>query len=341
LLGDLLAEEGAYTQSLAYYRKATKDKQTSKTSSIVYAYLGEANVRIKQQQYSDAIMLIKQGIAISYARANTIYRKELYEALSLCFEKQQNYAEALSAYKVFRAENDSLAIALNERDASELRFRYDSERQANTIKEARLIMLQKEQRIQQQMYILIIILLVLGLLYYLYLRKNRLYLRIVQQTQEAIKREDKLRTRIHELENSKTEATPTAQPEKYAASSLSDEKSIEIFQQLEELMQVQKRYKENTLTKERVAEELGTNRTYLSRIINEQTGLTFTHYINKYRIEEATRILSNPANQTPLKAISADLGFSAISTFYNLFQNKVGMTPAQYRNKVIELEKGE
>ncbi|MGL4851082.1 MAG: helix-turn-helix domain-containing protein [Phocaeicola sp.] len=351
LLGDLLAEEGEYTQALAYYKKALMEKQASKTSSIVYAHLGEARVRIKQQYYSEAIALIKQGLAISYARANTVYRKELYEALSLSYEKLHMYADALSAYKTFRAENDTLTLALNERDLSELRFRYDSERQANAIKENKLMMLEKEQRIQQQMYILIIILIVLGLLYYLYRRKNRLYLRIVKQNQEAIRKEDKLRKRIEALEqNSKhtlldegqegVHRTKELLQEKYASSSLSDEKSVQIFQQLEILMQEQKRYKESTLNKERVAEELGTNRTYLSRIINEQTGLSFTHYINKYRIEEAVRILSDPTNQTPLKAISAELGFNAISTFYNLFQSKVGMTPAQYRNKVLELERG-
>lgn len=340
LLGDLLAEQGAYNQALAYYKKALQERKASKSSSIVYAYLGQARVRIKQERYNDAIVLIKQGIALSYARANTVYRKELYETLSLCHERLQNYAQALSSYKVFRTENDSLATVLNERDASELRFRYDSERQANAIKESKLMMLQKEQRIQQQMYLLVIVLLILGLLYYLYRRKNRLYLRIVRQNQEAIRREDKLRNRIQELEQA-TQHTPTpVAPEKYVASSLSDEKGVQIFQQLESLMQLQKRYQESTLTKDKVAEELGTNRTYLSRIINEQTGLSFTHYINKYRIEEAVRILSDPTIQLPLKAVAAELGFSAISTFYNLFQSKVGMTPAQYRNKVIELEKG-
>ncbi|MGL5979360.1 MAG: helix-turn-helix domain-containing protein [Phocaeicola sp.] len=345
LLGDLLAEEGAYEQACAYYKKSIQEKQSSNTSTVVYAYLGEARVAIKQQNYRKALALIKQGIAISYARASTVYRKDLYETLSFCYEKQNNYAEALSAYKTFRAENDNLAKVLNERDLSELRFRYDSEQQANAIKENRLIMLEKEQRIQQQMYILFIILIVLGLLYYLYRRKNRLYLRIVKQNQEAIRREDKLHKRIETLEKKSisqevgAKAEKSESAEKYAASSLSDEKSIQIFQQLEQLMQEQKRYKEPTITKELVAEELGTNRTYLSRIINEQTHLSFTHYINKYRLEEAVRILSDPTNPIPLKALSAMLGFNAISTFYNLFQSKVGMTPAQYRNKVLELEK--
>lgn len=98
-------------------------------------------------------------------------------------------------------------------------------------------------------------------------------------------------------------------------------------------------YKDNFITKDKVAEILGTNRTYLSRIINEQSKLSFTHYVNRFRIEEAIRLLSDPNNETPMKAISAELGFNSISTFYNLFQSSVGMTPSQYRNKVMELQK--
>ena len=203
-----------------------------------------------------------------------------------------------------------------------MRFKYDSERQENLIKQSKLDVMQKEQRIQQQTFILIIIVIVLGLLYYLYHRKNKLYLSIVKQNQEAIKRE-----------------TMVSTSEKYASSSLTDEKSLELFRTLERIMREEKIYKDNFITKDKVAEILGTNRTYLSRIINEQSKLSFTHYVNRFRIEEAIRLLSDPNNETPLKAISTELGFNSISTFYNLFQSSVGMTPSQYRNKVMELQK--
>ena len=169
------------------------------------------------------------------------------------------------------------------------------------------------------------------MLYYLYRRKNKLYLSIVKQNQEAIKRETELNRRIKELETNAPSMVSTS--EKYASSSLTDEKSLELFRTLERIMREEKIYKDNFITKDKVAEILGTNRTYLSRIINEQSKLSFTHYVNRFRIEEAIRLLSDPNNETPMKAISAELGFNSISTFYNLFQSSVGMTPSQYRNK--------
>ena len=104
-------------------------------------------------------------------------------------------------------------------------------------------------------------------------------------------------------------------------------------------MRENKIYRDNTINKDKVSELLGTNRTYLSRIINEKTQMSFTHYINRFRIDEAVRLLSDPTYDTPLKALAIDLGFNSLSTFYNLFQASVGMTPAQYRSKVQELEK--
>jgi AraC-like DNA-binding protein len=309
-----------------------KDKQASHTSSVVYAHLGYARSLMQQGNYHEAIPLLKQGIAISQARTNAVHRNELYETLSICYEKLHQYREALGAYKHFRIENDSLFSEDKERDLNEMQHRYDTERQENLIKQSKLEMIQKEQRLQQLSFILTIIILVLGLLYYLYHRKNKLYLSIVKQNQDAIKRENELSRRISELENQ------GSNPTKYASSSLTDEKSMVLFRQLEHLMRNEKIYRDNELTKDKVSELLGTNRTYLSRIINEQTQMSFTYYVNRFRIEEAIRQLSDPANDIPLKALASELGFNSLSTFYNLFQSAVGMTPAQYRSKVKKIE---
>ena len=332
LLGELLDELGNYNQAIEYYKKAMKDKQASQTSSVVYAHLGYARSLMKQGKHHEATSLLKQGIAISQARTNAVHRNELYETLSICYERLHQYREALGAYKHFRIENDSLFSEDKERDLSEMQYRYDTERQENLIKQSRLEMMQKEQRLQQLSFILTIIVLVLGLLYYLYHRKNKLYLSIVKQNQDAIKRENELNRRINELENQ------GSTPGKYASSSLTDEKSLALFRQLEHLMRNEKIYRDNDLTKDKVSELLGTNRTYLSRIINEQTQMSFTYYVNRFRIEEAVRQLSDPTNDIPLKALASELGFNSLSTFYNLFQSSVGMTPAQYRSKVKKIE---
>lgn len=96
-------------------------------------------------------------------------------------------------------------------------------------------------------------------------------------------------------------------------------------------------YRKKYLTRDEVVEMMKTNRTYLSQVVNEKTGKSFNQYVNSYRITEAVGILSNVSSDMPLKAVAADTGFSSLTTFYKIFREEVGMTPAKYREKVLEL----
>ena len=78
---------------------------------------------------------------------------------------------------------------------------------------------------------------------------------------------------------------------------------------------------------------IGTNRTYLSAAIKQNTGLSFVYYVNSYRIREAVDTLSDPANDTPLKAIILDVGFRSPTTFYKLFAEATGKTPQTWRQE--------
>ena len=84
-------------------------------------------------------------------------------------------------------------------------------------------------------------------------------------------------------------------------------------------MQTEGVYRQNDLTIERLAERLDTNRTYISRAINQQAGKTFSSYVNSYRIDEAVRRLSDVDDDTPLKALAQTLGYNHLQTFYTSF----------------------
>ena len=150
----------------------------------------------------------------------------------------------------------------------------------------------------------------------MYRQKSRLLTAIVRQNHEALKREESTEQR---------------------AQGLTDQKKRDLLMRLEALMQEPQNYCEHLLTKERVSELLDTNRTYLSQVINEAYGKSFTQYINDLRINEAIRRLDDPTNQRALRLICQDLGFNSQTTFNTQFQSRTGMTPAQYRKKVKEL----
>ena len=69
----------------------------------------------------------------------------------------------------------------------------------------------------------------------------------------------------------------------------------------------------------------------LSLVINDQLNTSFYHLINRYRIEEAKKLLlSMDQKKTNIVNIAFQSGFNSSSTFYSIFKKFTGMTPTEY-----------
>jgi AraC-like DNA-binding protein len=338
LYGHILSNLDEKKEAEMYFQKALTKEENSKMSSILNAYLGYADLLVKYNENEKAIKLLLEGINISTATPSAVFRSDLMLKLSECYEKSGQAEKALTYYKQYKKETDSLFNIEKERAADELRIKYNIERAENEAKQSKLELLQKEKNMQWLLFFLIAIMIASILLYYLYYRKQKLYKAIVRQNKEAIRREHQLKEQIVSMKSVQETTSNEHLQTKYASSSLNEEKKHNLFEALEKLMTEDHIYTDNLLTKDKVAELLGSNRTYLSQIINEQTGKTFTQYINDYRIQDAIHQLSDPNNQISLKALSMELGFNSPTTFYKQFQIATEMTPTQYRKQVIELE---
>lgn len=337
LYGRILSNLDEKKEAEIYFQKALQEQANSKISSILNAYLGYADLLIQHHETEKAIGLLQEGIDFSTNTPSAVYRSDLMLKLSECYEKNGQAEKALTYYKQYKKETDSLFNIEKERAADELRVKYNIERAENEAKQSKLELLQKEKNMQWLLFFLIAIIIASILLYYLYYRKQKLYKAIVRQNKEAIRREHQLKEQIVSLKSVQETTSNEHLQTKYASSSLNEEKKHNLFEALEKLMTEDHIYTDNLLTKDKVAELLGSNRTYLSQIINEQTGKTFTQYINDYRIQDAIQQLSDPNNQISLKALSIELGFNSATTFYKQFQIATEMTPTQYRKQVIEL----
>lgn len=106
-----------------------------------------------------------------------------------------------------------------------------------------------------------------------------------------------------------------------------------LFDRITQMMELDKAYRDSTISVESLAKALQTNRTYVSSAVNQYAGTTFKNWINSLRISEAVEILSDPDKDIPLKAMYAELGFNSSSAFYRAFQNATGVPPSQYRKE--------
>jgi len=102
--------------------------------------------------------------------------------------------------------------------------------------------------------------------------------------------------------------------------------------QLYDLVVENELYKNPELRITDLALMLATNRTYVSRIVNEEIKTNFCDWVNSFRIDYVKEIMEDPDfNHLSLLEIAEMSGFSSLSAFYRVFKEKEGVPPGKYR----------
>lgn len=92
---------------------------------------------------------------------------------------------------------------------------------------------------------------------------------------------------------------------------------------------IKNHYSDPSLSLSDIAEKLGTNSTYLSKLFKENLGVNFNDYINSYRIEIAKSLLNSTDKK--IEVISNETGFNSQQNFIRVFKKIEGLAPGQYR----------
>ena len=88
------------------------------------------------------------------------------------------------------------------------------------------------------------------------------------------------------------------------------------------------------LTLDQLAGQLSMKAKLLSQVINEVLGQNFFDFINRYRIQEARRLLTNPVDpKVTVLEILYEVGFNSKSSFNTLFKKYTGLTPTEFRRR--------
>ncbi|MGM8225239.1 helix-turn-helix domain-containing protein [Cellvibrio sp. ARAG 10.3] len=89
-------------------------------------------------------------------------------------------------------------------------------------------------------------------------------------------------------------------------------------------------YANPDLSLESVTLALGLNRTKVNEILKEELGMTFTAYLNKLRLTEAARLLSEK-EEANVSEIAYLVGYNNASYFNKLFKIEYGCTPKTFK----------
>jgi AraC-like DNA-binding protein len=120
------------------------------------------------------------------------------------------------------------------------------------------------------------------------------------------------------------------------------EEMKKIVKAAQHYMQYGKPWMEPELTVYQLASRLSVKPRLLSQAVNEILGQNFYDYINRYRIDEATRLLTNPKDEKiTILEVLYEVGFNSKSSFNTLFKKYTGLTPTAFRKKQAQENRSE
>jgi AraC-like DNA-binding protein len=117
---------------------------------------------------------------------------------------------------------------------------------------------------------------------------------------------------------------------RYGTSSLNPDLIPVYVDQLTHALNEEKVYLDPLMTMEKLAKKLRIPKNHLSQVINQQYKSNYNGMINKYRIDEATRLMVGSRDESTIIGIAYRVGFNSKSTFNTAFKKVAGMTPTEY-----------
>ena len=82
-----------------------------------------------------------------------------------------------------------------------------------------------------------------------------------------------------------------------------------------------------------VAKAVNTSTFYFCKMFKKMTGINFTDYLSRVRIEKSKNLLLNP--NLRVSEIAFEVGFQSLTHFNRVFKKVLGQTPTNYRAQLL------
>lgn len=130
-----------------------------------------------------------------------------------------------------------------------------------------------------------------------------------------------------------TAAVEKKTPQSAAARQTEDERMAVLYDRVQEYMRENRPYLEADFSEDDMASALYTNKAYLSRTINRNSGMNFCRYVNSFRVEYAISLMREDARMK-VTEISIMAGFHTVVSFNMAFKLVTNCTPSEYQRNI-------
>jgi AraC-like DNA-binding protein len=124
---------------------------------------------------------------------------------------------------------------------------------------------------------------------------------------------------------------------KYRKSAQTDADAARLVAKIETALAQERLFQDNGLSLDALARSVGARPNAVSQAINQHLGVNYFDFVNRYRVEEAKKLLHRPDGETgTILDIAFAVGFNSKSTFNAAFKKFAGLTPSDFRKRPPE-----
>ena len=96
---------------------------------------------------------------------------------------------------------------------------------------------------------------------------------------------------------------------------------------------ISENYMQEGLSVKDISSHVFLSASYVCTVFKNETGKTLSQYITEFRMEKAKQLLSDPRYR--ISDISSSVGYSDGNYFGKSFKKYTGMTPSEFRERMI------
>ncbi|MDV7698163.1 helix-turn-helix transcriptional regulator [Chryseobacterium soli] len=304
-----------YKNSLLLYNACEKDSVLmDKNFSREAVWMGKAEIYTFLKKTDSAFYYINKIFNEKLSPKCTYENKlKSYHLLSINYENSNDNKNAYKFAKLSLAEINKKNIQAH--SGNNFLGTYEK----SEIKYASEEMIKKDRRNTFLLVVLITFIFISTIFYMRYYynkRKNRIFVEFQKKIEEK----------------SNVPIQPTALEMHENLTVVIEDRVVDRILKNLDMLESKKKFLSNNFKLAGIAKQLDTNTAYLSKIINERKGMSFSEYVNDLRINYLlVELQHNPTfRKYTIQAISEEIGYKSTTTFIKAFKDRINMTPSEY-----------
>jgi len=299
---------------------------------------------LEEGNYNETLVYGRKALELLKEQPYPVLKIRLDSLMCMAHQGKGEYKEAFRYLDSFIKEKEKVVNERQQEQLNKLVVDLQVKEKDLKIADQQLDIAHNQRNLQLTILIGIIIFL-LAFSQFLYILKTRKFRKELFRKEKELEQETKeikdwmkwkYTKNLKETEENE-ENEGIQHPEKLINKNIELASQTLLFAELRDVFENQKLFLDPELNIKSVIKILGTNQKYLYHAINENSDSNFRSFLNRYRVDEAKRIIEQKiqkAEYLNLSEIYAKAGFNSSVSFYRAFKHITGLKPKEYVSEV-------